>query len=97
MAAIDLTPEWEQADSQSGGGCDSGGFCVLRGRAVAPAVYRDLTQIRYGYERVKIDEERISRLEVRLLPFLSPCIDVTMSVSQTINDSEDEIYSFCCA
>ena len=97
MAAIDVTPEWEQADSQSGGGCDSGGFCVLRGRAVAPAVYRDLTQIRYGYEGVKIDEERILGLEVRLLPFLSPYIDVTMSVSQTIKYGEDEIYSFCCA
>ena len=56
-----------------------------------------VTQIRYGYEGVKIDEERILGLEVRLLPFLSPCIDVTMSVSQTIKDGEDEIYTFCCA
>ena len=54
-----------------------------------------VTQIRYGYEGVKIDEERILGLEVRLLPFLSPCIDVTMSVSQTIKDGEDETYYFC--
>ena len=33
---------------------------------------------RYGYEGVLIDKERILGLEVRLLPFVSPCIDKAM-------------------
>ena len=33
---------------------------------------------RYRYEGVLIDEERILRLEVRSLPFVSPCIDENM-------------------
>ena len=37
-----------------------------------------MTQTRYGYEGVLIDEERILRLEVRLSPFVSPCIDEAM-------------------
>ena len=33
-----------------------------------------VTQTRYGYEGVLIDEERILVLEVRLLLFVSPCM-----------------------
>ena len=33
-----------------------------------------VTQTRSGYEGVLIDKERILGLEVRLLPFVSPCI-----------------------
>ena len=37
-----------------------------------------VTRTRYGYEGVLIDEERILGLEVRLSPFVSPCIDETI-------------------
>ena len=53
-----------------------------------------VTRTRYGYEGVLIDEERILGLEVRLSPFVSPCIDETMSDSQTSKDDEIEICSF---
>ena len=44
-----------------------------------------VTQTRYWYEGAIIDK-RILGLEVRSLPFVSPCIDETMSDSQTSKD-----------
>ena len=53
-----------------------------------------VTQTRYGYEGVLIDEERILGLVVRSLPFLCPHVLMRQCVSQTSKDDEIEICSF---
>ena len=53
-----------------------------------------VTQTRYGYEGVLIDEERILGLVVRSLPFLCPHVLMRQYVSQTSKDDEIEICSF---
>ena len=53
-----------------------------------------MTQTRYGYEGVLIDEERILGLVVRLLPFLCPHVLMRQYVLQTSKDDKIEICSF---
>ena len=53
-----------------------------------------VTQTRYGYEGVLIDEERILGLVVCSLPFLCHHVLMRQYVSQTSKDDEIEICSF---
>ena len=53
-----------------------------------------VTQTRYGYEGVLIDEERILGLVVHSLPFLCHHVLMRQYVSQTSKDDEIEICSF---
>ena len=55
---------------------------------------KTVTQTRYGYEGVLIDEERILGLVVRSLPFLCPHVLMRQYVSQISKDDKIEICSF---